>query len=137
MIQVRSPVGVSHIWRWVRERGTAYKINNSLARLEQLVFFIELPWVSGGILKKLCWPGYFKQLECSAALETLDAGLFGKVVTTLARLPSGRRRRVPDQGRIGLRRAACSTFGGDTEGHGGSDARAEKSAVGQLAEEAA
>jgi hypothetical protein len=73
----------------VRGRGTAYKINDSLARLEQLVLFIELPWVSGEMLEKLCWPGYFKQLECSAALEALDASLFGKVVTTLARLPSG------------------------------------------------
>jgi hypothetical protein len=89
MIRVRSPVGVSHIWGWVRERGTAYKINDSLARLEQLVLFIELPWVSGEMLEKLCWPGYFKQLECSAALEALDASLFGKVVITLARLPSG------------------------------------------------
>jgi hypothetical protein len=29
------------------KRGTAYKINNSLARLEQLVLLIELLWISG------------------------------------------------------------------------------------------
>jgi hypothetical protein len=84
----------------------------------------------------LCWLKYFKQLECSAALEALDTSFSGEVVAALARLPSSRRRRVPDQSGIPLCRAASSASCGDAERQRRRKARPNQSAVGQLAEKA-